>query len=84
MSQESILQDIRDERQAQDGKWGGPAHDDTHPSDEWCKFIADRLCVVVGPIHPKQKRRIWIEIAALAVAAAESLERREADLLTVS
>lgn len=35
------LEDVRQERARQDGKWGGPAHDDTHNVAEYVRLIED-------------------------------------------
>lgn len=67
----SILRDeIPAERARQDAKWGGAAHDDQHNTGEFVQFIWQRL-------HGNATtRKDLIQIAALAVAAVESMDRR--------
>jgi len=70
------LQDVATERQRQDAKWGGPEHDDTHPISDWQQFISQRAENLVYRGNPERMYELFIEIAALAVAAAESMDRR--------
>jgi hypothetical protein len=67
------LGEILDERLRQDSKWGGPSHDDHHTPDDWEQFIYDRIRRL-----PSEKpfRHRMIEIAALAIAAVESYDRK--------
>lgn len=71
MSRESIYRDIDDERAAQDAKWGGLKHDDTHAREDWRAFILEQ----VGAYNASTFRRQMIRVAALAVAAVESQDR---------
>lgn len=83
-----ILRDIAVERARQDEKWGGPAHDDTHALADWSRWIQDRAQLVrnvdIGhaALTRGATRRQLIEIAALAVAAVESFDRRAGDTET--
>ena len=70
------LQDVATERQRQDAKWGGPEHDDTHPISDWQQFISQRAENLVYRGNPERMYELFIEIAALAVAAAESIDRK--------
>ena len=70
------LQDVATERQRQDAKWGGPEHDDTHPISDWQRFISQRAENLVYRGNPERMYELFIEIAALAVAAAESMDRK--------
>ena len=70
------LQDVATERQRQDAKWGGPEHDDTHPISNWQRFISQRAENLVYRGNPERMYELFIEIAALAVAAAESIDRK--------
>ncbi len=65
---------IRDERARQDAKWGGPEHDDTHEPEDWADFIGAR--VVRIQLRMGNDRQNLVQIAALAVAAIESLDRK--------
>lgn len=71
--QEEILGGIVTERARQDKKWGGPDHDDLHDSNQWDELIWDRLYTICDR---DQRRTQLVQIAALAVAALESLDRQ--------
>lgn len=73
------LLDVAAERKRQDAKWGGPEHDDEHHAGDWHRFISERLWRVV--VHASngntaEARKLWTQIAALAVAARESMDRK--------
>jgi len=73
-----VFDDIRIEREAQDIRWGGEAHDDQHAPEEWLDFIwrqVDRANDLIGTRADEEYRKRLIKIAALAVAAVESLDR---------
>jgi len=72
-----ILEEIAAERTRQDEKWGGPEHDDEHSIDDWECFILEHLNRVQG-YDDAHGRKQLIRVAALAVAAIESLDRRAA------
>ncbi len=44
----SVYDEIRAERAAQDAKWGGPQHDDTHKPMEWAVYIAAHTARALG------------------------------------
>lgn len=71
-------QDVLAERQRQDEKWGGPTHDDEHTVAQWVELIQDYAGwarVMAGmDSHDKARRRL-VQVAALALAAAESIDR---------
>lgn len=71
-------QDLLAERQRQDAKWGGAEHDDAHHVSEWVQLIEDYAGwarVMAGMQSYDKARRRLIQTAALALAAAESLDR---------
>ena len=77
---ESVLTEVSEERQRQDEKWGGPLHDDEHNTAEFVQWIEDyagwaRMMASMKSMD-KARRRL-IQVAALAVAAVESLDRKE-------
>lgn len=74
----SAYDDIREERSRQDEKWGGPDHDDEHERDDWTYFIDDKMVYAEQAESDAEYRRRMIQIAALAVAAVESLDRHVA------
>lgn len=87
---DAIVEEIKSERRIEDKEWGGSKHDDRHEPDKWCGLLrhqlrlADRaacslaadkvtggeeLSLIVG------YREQLIKIAAVALAATESLDR---------
>lgn len=84
---QAVLTDIIAERGRQDAQWGGPPHDDDHSPDEWLEFIehqVDAAHALIGagsedengePNGDARYRQRLVKIAALAVAAIESLDR---------
>jgi len=78
-----VVEDIKSERELQDYKWGGPEHDDTHKPEEWQTFIVEHARRAVHaawgrPAPGDDYRQQMIRVAALAVAAVESEDRRAA------
>jgi hypothetical protein len=67
-----VLGEVAAERAAQDAQWGGPEHDDEHGAGDWLHFISVKTRKAAGEDSP---RRRFIQIAALAVAAVESMDR---------
>lgn len=80
MSIENVLDDVRVERERQASKGFGPHTDDSWTPFDWHEMIADynawarRMMTLESP---EKARRRYIQIAALAVAAVEALDRRE-------
>lgn len=78
MSKMSIFNEISKERRRQDEKWGGPKHDDEHSTADFCRWIknyagwADQMADMRS--FDKARNRL-VQIAALAVAAIESIDR---------
>lgn len=87
--QAGILDEVKDERARQDEQWGGPGHDDTHVPAEWFGFIQDQddhftSASLSTRSHDEAfitatARERLIKIAALAVAAVESIDRKARD-----
>ena len=76
---EAIFHEIVAERGRQNEKHGGPQHDDTHSIYDWVLFMRGRLCDAAearGAAAAGIRRRKLIQVAALAVAAIESMDRR--------
>lgn len=74
-----ILNEICTERLKQDSQWGGAEHDDTHDIFDWCNYIEyqtnkAKLAENVGAEH----RNRLMKVAALAIAAIESIDRKMA------
>lgn len=70
-----VLDNIMRERDHQDAKWGGPEHDDEHSEEDWQEFIDDRIDSGVFPMRKPYRQRM-VEVAALAIAAIESFDRK--------
>jgi hypothetical protein len=75
----AALIDVGLERSRQDEKWGGKDHDDKHPVWEFVQLIQDYAGwarVMAGMGSYEKARRRLIQIAALAVSAVESIDRK--------
>jgi hypothetical protein len=84
---DELRAEIEAERARQDAQWGGPAHDDEHSLWDWFGYIK-RQVTLAGfgaewahlrgkSITSSMQRERLIKIAGLAVAAIESLDRKE-------
>jgi Lar family restriction alleviation protein len=73
-----VLSEVKAERKYQYAKWGGPEHDDKHCLWDWARFIVLRVPTFDALLQSDDPRKDLIEIAALAVAAIESLDRKAA------
>ena len=78
-----VLAAVTTERARQDGKWGGAQADDARKTpEEWCNDI-EAYVVWARQMHrmssPEKYRRRMMQIAALAVAACESFDRKAAN-----
>lgn len=72
-----VIEEVVAERSWQDEKWGGPAHDDTHSVQEFVAFIHEHVEKAIAPgTSPDKTCSRLVEVAALAVAAVESIRRR--------
>lgn len=74
-----VVREIKAERQRQDRKWGGAEHDDEHLEHDWIAFIVRHAGrAVVWPRDLPAFRAAMVKVGALAVAAIEWADRREA------
>lgn len=73
---QNIFNEIDKERTAQDQQWGGEVHDDRHKPEDWCLYIDKQRRLARDADDPIEYEARMIKIAALAVAAMESLLRR--------
>lgn len=71
---EEVVNEVRLERQKQDAQWGGATHDDQHADRDWLGYI--HYQVGAAYMQPERLRERLIKIAALSVAAIESLDRK--------
>jgi hypothetical protein len=63
-----VMQDIAVERDTQDRQWGGASHDDTHVMADWHQYINYQSDLM-------ECRDRLVKIAALAIAAIDSIDR---------
>lgn len=78
MTREDVIQQINDERAAQDEQWGGADHDFQHYEADWLSFIRRQMAKAefggdAGVIGGADFNERLVKIAALAVAALEVL-----------
>ena len=74
-----VLEEVQSERARQDLKWGGADHDDKWTPLDWHEMIADyngwaRRMATMGSVDKARMR--YIQVAALAVAAVEAIDRQ--------
>lgn len=79
MTTRTILAELAAERTRQDAQWGGATRDDALPLPAFVQLIEDyagwaRVKAREGSMVEARQR--LIQVAALAVAAVESLDRR--------
>lgn len=67
-----VLEEVVGERQRQDEQWGGPAGADQRMIYDWVGSIQYQL----DRLYYEPHRPVLIRVAALAVAAVESLDRQ--------
>lgn len=67
------MAEVAKERQSQDWQWGGPEHDDKHMSEDWVQYIQKQANRCYN--YPNELRERMVKVAALAIAAIESLDR---------
>ncbi len=77
--QQKVMLDVIDERARQDMQWG-PEHDDKHPTFEFVQLIQNysnwAQVMSANGSEDKARRRL-VQVAALAFAAVEAIDRRK-------
>jgi hypothetical protein len=78
MASTDILAEVAAERGRQDARWGGSGHDDAMTMTEFARLIADyagwaRVKAREGALDEARLR--FLQVAALAVAAVERVDR---------
>ena len=73
-----VLVEVRDERERQVGLGYDAAHDDEHGSALVAQRAFDLLADVTEFVTPKDTRKALVQVAALVVAAIETLDREAA------
>lgn len=79
---QEVVTAILDEREDQDRMWGGPANDNKHTGFDWVALITKQLGEAVeSTFHGDAPgfRFAMVRVAALAVAAIESVRRLSRD-----
>lgn len=75
-----IFSEVETERQCQDSLHGGPPKDDLRSEQEWISIAVRHLGLASGDegvIDPERFRKQMIRVAALCVAAVESVDRKQ-------
>lgn len=75
--------EVSKERVYQDAKWGGPEHDDQYTAEEFLRLVekyAISARVLSSMDSPEKARHRLIRVAALAIAAVESIDRKTSNL----
>jgi len=72
LNRKTIYDQIDNEREYQDKKWGGKSFDDTQTEQQWAEYIRQ---YAIGERGSNNFRERMIKVAALAVAAIESNDR---------
>jgi hypothetical protein len=68
---------IAQERRAQDAHWGGPVHNDLCDVYDWEQYLSTQIDkLLCDSLNPSVLRDRFVKIAALAVAAIDSLDRK--------
>lgn len=73
-----VLTEVYAERERQDEKWGGPDHDDRLSIFQFIQLIRDYASwarVMFGMDSTDKCRNRLVQVAALAVAAVEKIDR---------
>ncbi len=75
-TRKKLVGDVLRERDEQDAQWGGEDTDDSRNTFQWAVYIEKQVNKMrVADGQPPQKHAALVKIAALALAALESLER---------
>jgi len=77
------LFEVERERDRQVAKWGGAEHDDQHSTQYFAQMIIEYAgwvrAMAIWARSPGKARRRLIQIAALAIAAVESIDRKNTE-----
>jgi hypothetical protein len=52
-----VMRDVSEERASQDGKWGGPGHDDMHAPADWLDYIHGKVMAVPARFRSRGELR---------------------------
>lgn len=77
---DEILKEIAAERKRQDQKWGGAAHDDNYDLRDFIRWGKNYLSwsdQMADALSWAKARRRMVQVAALAVAAVEWIDRNK-------
>lgn len=73
-----VIGDVLTRRDQQDARWGGPEHDDEHDEFDWQEFIRKQVNQAADADNSNIWRDRMLDIAALAVAALQWADRKDA------
>ena len=77
MSLNTVLEEIRAEREYQDGEWG-MEFDNRNTLNDWVTYITIYMSQAARmDVPPEDQRKNMLKAATLAVAAVESFDRNE-------
>lgn len=75
----NVLGDLLTRRREQDARWGGAQHDDDHDELDWQCFIEKQVRDAERANTSADWRDRMVDIGALAIAAIEWADRKDAD-----
>ena len=71
----TVLEEIKKEREYQDGKWG-TGFDDKNTLNDWSSYITNYLGkATTMEASPDAQRKFLVKVATLATAAVETFDR---------
>lgn len=71
-----VIDDVMEQCAKNDDQWGGDSHDDSHSETDWMAFIDHQLYKLEEGYGLSQFRERMIKVAALAIQAVESYDRK--------
>lgn len=77
ISRGEIIVELLKRRTAQDKRWGGAKHDDTHDELDWQEFVRKQVDDAENADTSEQWRDRMLDIGALALAAIEWADRKD-------
>ena len=76
MSLQTILDEVRIERERQEGLWGAD-FDAKNDLDNWVTFISTYCGLAAIQTSPEGQRRRMLQVATLAIAACEAFDHND-------
>jgi hypothetical protein len=75
LKRHGVLHEVLKEREYRDNMWGGSLYDDTETEVNWSAYITE-YANAQGRAMTYDFRKRMVKVAALAVAAVESYDRK--------